>query len=89
MSTQTKAPSVIDALKSALDSAHDRSVCAVKRWTSEQGAEVQELMQQVTEKRKMINATKLYKALNAMSSLPFGQTLFRYHLAGDCACRNN
>lgn len=72
-----------ETLKSILEGQQDG--CAVSRWVSEQGPEVVELFAQLQEK-KSINVTKLHRAISAEAPLPFGKSLFYYHMKGECAC---
>ena len=73
-----------ETLKNILDGQHDG--CSVARWTADQGPEIVELFAQLQSK-KTVNVTKLYRAISAESALPFGKSLFYYHMKGDCACQ--
>lgn len=73
-----------ETLKGILESQHDG--CAVSRWAAEQGPEIVELFAQLQAK-KNINVTKLHRAISAETTLPFGKSLFYYHMKGECACQ--
>lgn len=74
-----------DTLKNLLN-APDAG-CAVHRWVEEQGPEVSELFNQLKVKPG-VNLAELFRVLSAEANgkLPFGKTLFNYHMRNDCSC---
>ena len=87
MNSSTQAPSVTDVLTGALNWKKNVGKCAVQAWVDKQGPEEADLMRQIIDMRNQINLAKLYQDLKRNFDVPFSNTLFRYHTAGECTCR--
>lgn len=62
--------------------------CLVGKWVAEKDEKFQELFRKI-ENHPKLNLTELFKDMSAEESLPFKITLFRSHMRGDCACKND
>lgn len=60
--------------------------CVVNRWIAQQPSHIQELLEQVKNKKE-INLQNLYKAMSKTTELPFKVTIFRMHIGGQCKCQ--
>lgn len=60
--------------------------CVVNRWISTKEPEIQELFEQL-KKKQGLNLSALYRAVvKDEGNIPFGKTMFNYHMRGECSC---
>lgn len=60
--------------------------CVVNRWILTKEPEVQQLFEKLKVKQRL-NLAEVYRAIiKDEGSIPFGKSMFNYHMRGECSC---